>query len=53
MADDYSWIGPLISGVAKGAVDIGTGLAANQQMQGTYEEMLRNLRERLGDEEAA
>lgn len=46
---DYSWLAPLISGVAKGAVDVGTGLAANQQTQGSYEEILRNLRERMGD----
>ena len=43
---DYSWIGPLISGVAKGAVDVGTGISANNQIQGGYDEMLRRLAER-------
>lgn len=46
---DYDWIGPLISGVAKGAVDVGTGLAANNQIQGSYSEMLRRLMERMGE----
>lgn len=49
---DYDWLAPLISGVAKGAVDVGTGLAANDQMQGTYAEMLRRLAEREADYDA-
>lgn len=49
---DYDWLAPLISGVAKGAVDVGTGLAANNQIQGSYDEMLRALRERMGDYDA-
>lgn len=49
---EYDWIAPLISGVAKGAVDIGTGLSANNQVQAAYDEMLRNLAARMGDYDA-
>lgn len=52
MMADYSWIAPLISGVAKGintnkTVDESQGIS-----QAAYDEMLRNLQARMGDYDA-
>lgn len=49
---DYDWLAPLLTGVAKGATDIGTGLQANAQTQAALDEMLRNWKERMGDYDA-
>lgn len=46
---DYSWIGPLISGVGKGVNSYLSADQANGQLQAAYDEMLRNWRERMGD----
>jgi hypothetical protein len=52
MADDYSWIAPLIGAVGKGVNSFITADKANGQMQAAYDEMLRNLQERFGDYDA-
>lgn len=46
---DYSWIGPLISGVAKGANSSATADSAQGISDAAYAQMLANLRDRLGD----
>lgn len=46
---DYSWIGPLISGVAKGANSSATADSAQGISDAAYAQMLANLRERMGD----
>lgn len=52
MADDYSWIGPLVGAVGKGVNSFATADKANNQMQEAYAEMLRNLQARFGDYDA-
>jgi hypothetical protein len=46
---NYDWIGPLVGGIAKGVNSIGSGNAANQQMNDAYALMLQNLKDRMGD----
>lgn len=46
---DYSWIGPLISGIAKGANSSATADSAQGISDAAYAQMLANLRDRMGD----
>lgn len=49
MADDYSWLIPLIQTGAKYLNSTTAADSANADMLGAYEQMLANLRERFGD----